>query len=249
MAEFELTPLQALNLVNNDLSGGESQDASLRAVNFMSYELATLCDNKTDEEVFQILNNFFFQIKNFKISTSPFLLDSVLNERNGCGIAVALLYLHLARTLDLDVHLVHWPLHTILKWENQGSAQFLDLSQGGRFLSADEILEIVNIHKEQVRTLSMSESLVQYLTYISMNYRQSQELEQLHKVLNLILKIEPENTRHLSERALLRRDLGLHKEALCDLKRFFSFIDKNSASPQLVETYENYLAGTITYTS
>jgi regulator of sirC expression with transglutaminase-like and TPR domain len=45
----------------------------------------------------------------------------------------------------------------------------------------------------------------------------------------LILQFEPENTRYLAERALLRKEMGLAKEALVDFKRYFSFTDKSMA--------------------
>lgn len=239
------THLQLLINISSKLSNEESHDGYLRAFNFMSYELATLCDHQSDNEVLETLNNFFFTNKKFKLSPSPILLKSILTERAGCGIALAFMYMHLAKCIGLELQLIHWPLHAILKWERGGKSDFIDLEQQGRRLSEDELLTMVNKHKEQVRTLSLNESIVQYLAYISTHYRQLSENELLHKTLGLILKIEPENTRYLAERALLRRKMGLGKEALSDLKRYFSFTDRDLAPQSLIHAYDELVSALI----
>lgn len=231
-------PLEALVAVNVSLNGTDNRDSCLRIINFMSYELTTLCDNKSDFVAFQILNDFFFNTKGFRLSKNPLLLKNILDARSGCGIALSLLYIHLAQGLGLQLHLIHWPFHAILKWEHEGKAHFIDLEHRGQTLSEDDLLLIVNRHKEQVRILSLKEALVQYLAYISLHYRRAEEHEALHKTLNLILRLEPENTRFLAERALLRKDLGLVKESLCDFKRYFAFTDKAAASPEVLAVYE-----------
>ncbi|MCB0350368.1 MAG: hypothetical protein KDD38_04235 [Bdellovibrionales bacterium] len=231
--------IQTLININTNLTRDESQDSCLRTINFMTYELATLCDNKTDREVLEVLNDFFFKTKNFKLDTSPLLLASILAERRGCGIALAYIYMHLAKNLGLELHLIHWPLHAILKWECEGKAFFIDLEQNGKLLSEEELLLMVNKHKDQLRTLSSTESTIQYLSYILTHYRQENQLEQLHRTLSEILNIEPENTRYLAERALLRREMGLIKESICDFKRYFSFTDRSAAPAHVITAYDS----------
>lgn len=232
------SPLQALLSIDSQISQEIPTDSSLRQINFMSYELATLCLNKSDEEVYEALNYFFFTTKNFRVHPAHFLLHEILEERKGCGIALALLYMHLAGSLGLKLELIHRPLHTILKWSREGRSSFIDLEACGRLLTEDQLLLIVNKHKDQVQCLSMSEALVQYLSYISMNCRNRQDKTSLHKTLDMILRLEPENTRFLAERALLRKELGMLREALCDLKRYFSFTEMSVASQELISAYE-----------
>jgi len=231
-------PFEALMAINNQLLGNESHDGCTRSVNFMSYELATVCHNKTEIESLEAFNDFFFGTKKFRFSPEPVLIQNIVSERCGCGIALALLYMHLAKQIGLQLQLIHWPLHTILKWEHAGRAKFIDLEQQGKILSEEELLSMINKHKDQVRTLALHEALVQYLAYVSMSYRQSEDYETLHKALSLILRLEPENTRFLAERAILRRDLSLFKESLSDFKRYFSFTDISMASPEVIAVYE-----------
>lgn len=242
-----LDPLRALLYVNsifNTCATTEDTglDTCLREVNFMSYELSTLCHSQADSEVFQTLNNFLFSNKNFKISARPILLKPLLENRTGSNIAFAFLYIHLAKCLDLKMQLVHWPLHAILKWESSsGKTRFVDLEQKGKTLCEEELLSMVNRHIEQVRTLSFREAYIQYLAAIAQIFREDGDGHGLHKALNEILQVDAENTRFLSERALLRKELGLLKESLADFKRYFAFTDVLAAPPEVVIAYETVL--------
>jgi regulator of sirC expression with transglutaminase-like and TPR domain len=80
--------------------------------------------------------------------------------------------------------------------------------------------------------------MVQYLSYLAFHFRQIENLEGLHETLSFILKIEPENTRYLAERAMLRKKIGLPKEALSDFKRYFAFTDRQSAPHEVNLAYD-----------
>lgn len=237
-----LNPLSALLSVNSIFNSDTTSEACLREVNFMSYELSTLCDNQVDAKVFATLNNFLFNNKKFKIAARPLLLKPLLESRVGSSITLAFLYIHLAKCLGLKMQLIHWPLHAILRWESStGKTHFVDLEQQGQTLCEEELLAMVNKHIEQVRALSFREAFIQYLTALARSYREDGDGHGLHKSLNLILQADPENTRFLSERALLRKELGLYKESLSDFKRYFSFTEILSAPPEVVIAYETVL--------
>ncbi len=240
------TPLQILIKVNTDLGADDGHDSCLRTINFMGYELATLCHSKSNQEIFHVLNDFFFNTKNFKLSITPILLIPILAERKGCSIALAFIYMHLAKSLGLELHLIHWPLHAMLKWECDGKSYYVDLEQNGKLLNEEDLLLIINKHTDQVRTLTQHEATLQYLTYIQTHYRQLNNFDLLHKTLCMILTVEPENTRYLAERALLRQEMGLLKDALCDFKRYFSFTDRSAAPELVTAAYDNLLDHSLT---
>jgi hypothetical protein len=59
----------------------------------------------------------------------------------------------------------------------------------------------------------------------------------LHVVYNLVLQMDDTNTAVLGQRALLRQRLGFTREALSDLKRYFSFVEKVHAPPELQQCW------------
>jgi regulator of sirC expression with transglutaminase-like and TPR domain len=213
-----------------------------RAVNFMIYELTMILQPLSGEAVLPALNHFFFEQKHFRLG-SGFSLNEVVVSREGCSILVALMYLHLAGSCGMKMNLVHWPMHTVLRWETSpGKYSDIDLERRGEVLSAEEILALVCKHKKELSPLGMREAVQQYLSYLSVHFRGFGELDQLHTVLGLILDVEPENTRYIAERAILRRDLGLVKEALQDLKRYFAFTNADSTAPEIVTVYNELRA-------
>ena len=234
-----LSPAQSLIQINQCFCHDEKPDAWLRELNFMSYELQMLSHDQNENEVLATLNSYFFITKKFRPHPLPILLRDVLRERRGCSISLAFIYMHLAESVGLNMELVHWPLHSVLKWCGQGNSRYVDLEFQGKLLSEDELILLINTHKEKVQVLNLRQAVIQYLSYISLTYRQAQEYEKLHTSLSMLLQLEPENTRFLAERALLRKELGLAKESLNDFKRFFSFIEKQNAPGELLSAYNH----------
>ncbi len=251
--DFGDSPLNALIAIDLEIASsavplaqrGSRADHLNRLVNFMFYELASKTNGQTPDDIFLTLNEYFFRFKNFRIDASPVLLDEILKKRCGCYSAVALLYIYLSRRLGLKVDFVRWPQRAILKWQCKGKSRYLDLEQCGQVLTEDELLAVLNerlespkLNRDQVESLTHHEAVIQYLTYLSFFYRRTGDREKLHTTFCLILSLEPENARFLAERALLRRELGLVKDALHDMKRYFAFTEKVSASSDLVLAYE-----------
>jgi regulator of sirC expression with transglutaminase-like and TPR domain len=54
--------------------------------------------------------------------------------------------------------------------------------------------------------------------------------------------MEPNNLRYLADRAVVRKKLGHQKEALSDIKRYFSFTDQNSAPENIQLLYKELSA-------
>ncbi len=231
--------LNLLLAVNAHFHLEANSDACLREVNFMAYELTSVCSGLHDSEIFSCLNKFIFTTKNFRLADKPIFLKPLLEKRTGNGLPLAFLYMHLANSLGLRLELIYWPLHTILKWVNQeGKNHYIDLGQKGRLLSKEELLAMINRYSDNVRTVSFKEARNQYLATIASFCRQEADAAGTLKALDFILQTDCENTRFLSERALLRRDLGMFKESLCDFKRYFAFTDILSAPPELVLAHE-----------
>lgn len=236
--------------INSILRMDDSHEWCTRTVNFMVYELAALCENKSEGERFEILNDFFFETRDFQIHSlnrstqtpSQLLLKDVLEERAGASLAIMVLYLHLAHRLDLPIFAVNQPQLHVLKWVRGSKASFVDLAEDGRVISEEELLAIINrdlgktgspLEEQKLEVLSFKSLLVQYLNDLRGCYRREKNHDLLHAVLSMLLKIEPNNLKYLGERALLRKEMGHHKEAMQDLKRYFSFTDITCAPHEI----------------
>lgn len=236
--------------INCILNLDDSHDWCSRTVNFMVYELAALCENKTESERFEILNQFFFETRDFQIknvgrsslTSSEMLIRTILEERAGASLPILILYLHLAHCLDLPIFAIHQPRHHVLKWVRGSKASFIDLAESARILDDEELLQIINRdvrpvasinEMPQLETLSFKALLTKYLHDLRRIYLNEKKDDLTHAVLSMLLKLEPTNLKYLGERALLRKQMGHHREAMQDLKRYFSFTDISQAPSEI----------------
>lgn len=236
---------------NRLIQPDENFESFQRQLNFMIYDLQSKTEGLCEEDRFHILNDYFFDLKGYQttsLGTTPcsiidehtWLLLSVCHNRKGADLPVTLLYIHLATQLDLPAYLIHGPSHCILKWvRSGGQSQFIDVSRRAKLLTELEVLELVN-RSQHLRDsvacmdiLPARHILALYLKNLYQNSIDTLARERRHLILNILLKVDPANLCYLEERSLLRKELGLHKEALSDLKRYFSFTDRQEASPHI----------------
>ena len=73
-----------------------------------------------------------------------------------------------------------------------------------------------------------------YLEELMRLYEQLNQPPVLHSIYNICLHLDEANSSRASQaRALLRHRMGFAREALTDLKRYFSFVDRGHAPIEL----------------
>ena len=212
-------------------------ETCFRSVQFMGFEVQKASEGKAEAERWEILRQFIFDEKGFQISTSSatevdendLLLKEVLQVRTGHPLPVVFLLLHLAHVLDLPMALIQARHHFLIKWVRSGKTIYLDLFNEGRALSDQELIQVLNRSASNLDVFSSKQLMGQYLELLTQAFERSHNFSQLHVVFNLILQMDDTNIAVLGQRALLRQKLGFNREALCDLKRYFSFVDRAHA--------------------
>lgn len=126
-----------------------------------------------------------------------------------------------------------------------GVARFIDLSRGGKVLGSHELIEIVqskfaanDARHDLLGSHSFESFVVQYLEQAKSQLCFHHEAEKLLFLQNNLIAYQPSAIQLLAERALISRRLGLRREALRDLKRYFTFFDKASAPSELVTLFD-----------
>jgi regulator of sirC expression with transglutaminase-like and TPR domain len=235
--------------LNQFFSNNEVPSRLIRQLNFMTFDLSNRCQDKTETERFEILNRYFFAEKGFQVlpveygqgHLRDYFIDYVLENRQGAPIAVSLVYLYLAQHLELPISFVNHGRHSILKWVRAGKALIVDLSQNGTVLDERELIELLRVrssvcpnkHLPVLHLLKARDLIRTYTLALTRIFARDGFPQYLHETLNVLLRLDENNLRLLGERALVRKDLGLHKEAFSDLKRYFSFADQKQAPREL----------------
>jgi regulator of sirC expression with transglutaminase-like and TPR domain len=245
--------------VHSLLRGHEFQDWCARTLNFMAFELAALCDGKSEQEKLEVLNHFFFETKDFQICSmnrkqlkeQHMLLRDVLAERSGASLVISLIYVHLATQLDLPLALVNISNLNVLKWMRGSRSSYLDLTQNGRVLDEEGLLQLISqdpgveissTAEAKLEVLSYKKILLMYLQDLLVVLEKADEKDLSHAVLSMLLKLDPNNLKFIGDRALLRKDMGFHKEAMNDIKRYLSFTDIGSAPVEIQYAFREITA-------
>lgn len=234
--------------VQSVLHPDETQEWTIRTINFMSYELAAKCEGLSEEDRFHTLNAYLFDQKGFQVlpkdfcltDPKPWLIRNVLENRAGASLPMTLIYLHLASHLDLPIYFAKHPRQTILKWVRASKSVFIDLASGATLLSSDRLLELCQNNEGQkeidfegyLDILPYSKVFRAYLEKLYVAFRSSAtEIRQVRRILDALLLVDGGHLQALAHRALLLKKLGEKEGALADLQRYFSFVD-HSASPK-----------------
>ncbi len=223
----------------------ENLEGSFRQVQFMGFETLKSCEGLSEAERFETLRRFVFENKNFQVSTSArncihekqILMKCVIDERAGHPLPIVFLLLYLAHVLDIPLALIQARHHFLLKWVRSGKTLYMDLYNECRALGDQELIQFLNRSSSNLEVWSAKQLMTQYLELLMHSFEAVQNLPQLHIVYNLLLQIDDANTGILGQRALLRYKLGFTREALSDLKRYFSFVERANAPTEIQQAW------------
>ncbi len=231
--------------INSILWPKDNVETCFRQIQFLGFEVIKACETQNEAERWETLRRLIFNDKGFHITSNrapdivdrDLLLKNVLDERRGHPLPVVFLMLHLAQLLDLPLALIQARHHFLLKWVRSGKTIYLDLYAEGRALTDQELIQVLNRSSSNLEVWSAKQLMIQYLELLRGAFESSQNLPQLHVIYDLLLQIDDTNTAILGQRALLRQKLGFMKEAMSDLKRYFSFVERTHAPTEIQQAW------------
>lgn len=231
--------------INAVLWPKENIETCFRQVQFLGFEILKSCEGMEEAERWETLRRFIFEEKAYQLSSArrqeipenEVLMKCVLEDRHGHPLPVVFLLLHLAHFLDIPMALIQARHHFLLKWVRSGKCHYLDIYNECRPLNDAEIIAMLNRSASNLEVWSAKQLMIQYLELLMHTFEGNQNLPQLHVIYNLLLQMDDGNTAVLGQRALLRQKLGFNREALSDLKRYFSFVEKSHAPTELQQAW------------
>ncbi len=158
-------------------------------------------------------------------------LNEVIDRGRGIPISLSVLYIAVARQINVNLLPVSMPGHFLLKLQAGADEVFIDAFNGGRVLDqggARQLFE--DLYQDR---LQFSESMLgaatkrQVLTRMLHNlktiYVQGDDPERALRTVELLTLITPWDLDELRDRGLLRFRLGRMSDALPDLEAYASF--------------------------
>jgi regulator of sirC expression with transglutaminase-like and TPR domain len=163
-------------------------------------------------------------------------LDQVLERRLGIPITLAIVYVEVARRIDVPAFGVGFPGHFLVRIGRGDTALMLDVYAGGVALPESELDRrladlygqgslSVRSHPALLRPATKREILVRMLRNLIGVYRDRDEHINRLEALTAALTLAPDLPDELRERGLLYRDIDYLPAALGDLRRFLEVSD------------------------
>lgn len=191
---------------------------------------ASLTPEATEAERLAALNEFFFRKQGFHGSRTDYYnransyVSAVLDDREGLPITLSLVYSELARHIGLNMVGIGLPGHFVVQYRPaEGEPTLIDVFNGGQQLTQDDAARLVLAtsgqtlrpeHLEPISPRSFLARMVRNLLGVASGQR---DPAAMHRYLDALLAIDPENVDDRLRRASLRFQSGRLQAALEDI--------------------------------
>ncbi len=231
----------------------EDPNNTLRKLNFMGYELQTRTENLTEADRHSMLRDYVFNEKRFLISAlstktidqNDWQLPYTIETKQGASFIISLIYVHLAQILELPIYLINSKEDNILKWVNGNKPTYLDITNNALPITEKKMCEVLlelnkdkkNIPVDSFDIIPAKNIIKNYLDYLLNIFTLKKQHGFAKTTLDVLLKLEPANLKYLHNRALIYKALHCHKEAINDIRRYYSLNGEENSPVELKIAY------------
>jgi S1-C subfamily serine protease/regulator of sirC expression with transglutaminase-like and TPR domain len=152
-------------------------------------------------------------------------LNEVLDDREGLPITLSVLYMELARRLQLKVVGVGLPGHFMVRYEPaEGEPQLIDVFDGGAKLTRQEAqqkiagIRAIELRDEHFFAASRQSIVVRMLHNLLANAEQSRDAERMLRYFHALVQISPDAAEERWYRAVLRYQSNRLEGAAADVE-------------------------------
>lgn len=209
-------------------------EAYAQEVERMAREIRDSLPDEADATLrFEALNRYLFQENGYHGSRHEYYhransyLNRVVDDREGLPITLSVLYIELARRLELTMEGVGLPGHFIVRWQRApGDGQLVDVFDGGKLLGREDAAQLVREHTGEALTEDHLAAVAtpQILQRMLMNLvglaQRDSDTTRLRQYLEAMVILAPDAVRFRGMRAIARFEAGRHQAALADLDWF-----------------------------
>ena len=152
-------------------------------------------------------------------------LNIVLDKKTGIPISLSIIYAEVAKNIGLDLKIVGFPGHVIVKHKNE---IILDPFYRGRLLTIENLEEIldrnfgegVEFVPEYLNEATTEQLLTRLLRNLKNAYTQSYAYDNAMKCTDMILGIQPESPEEIRDKGILEERLLRYDKALPLLNKY-----------------------------
>jgi regulator of sirC expression with transglutaminase-like and TPR domain len=202
-------------------------------------------------ESISALNRVLFDEEGFRGNSENYydprnsFLNDVLDRKLGIPIALAVVYMEVARRVGFPLVGVSMPGHFLLKhYDVEGREILIDPFNRGSILTAKDCQRALDeiyggqmpLQPEFLMAVSRRQVLVRMLNNLKSIYLSVRNFRKALPIVDLILAIYPRSPEDVKQRALLRWSLGQTRGALADLEDYLKMSPEASDADEIRQT-------------
>ena len=186
---------------------------------------------KNPTYLISMLNEYLFDELGFRGAEEDYydpgnsFLNVVFDKKTGIPITLSIIYAEIAKNIGLDLQIVGFPGHVIVKYKNE---IILDPFYRGRLLTIDNLEEIldrnfgdgVEFIPEYLNEATTEQLLTRLLRNLKNSYTQSYAYDKAMKSTDMILGMEPESPEEIRDKGILEERLLRYDKALPLLNKY-----------------------------
>ena len=186
---------------------------------------------KNPTYLISMLNEYLFDELGFRGAEEDYydpgnsFLNVVFDKKTGIPITLSIIYAEIAKNSGLDLQIVGFPGHVIVKYKNE---IILDPFYRGRLLTIDNLEEIldrnfgdgVEFIPEYLNEATTEQLLTRLLRNLKNAYTQSYAYDKAMKCTDMILGMQPESPEEIRDKGILEERLLRYDKALPLLNKY-----------------------------
>ena len=186
---------------------------------------------KNPTYLISVLNEYLFDELGFYGSEEDYydpvnsFLNVVLDKKTGIPITLSILYSEVAKHIGLDLRIVGFPGHVIVKYKKE---MILDPFYRGRLLTIEDLEKILNRNfgenvefiPEYLNEATTEQLLTRLLRNLKNAYTQSYAYDNAMKCTDMILGMQPESSEEIRDKGILEERLLRYDKALPLLNKY-----------------------------
>jgi len=186
---------------------------------------------KNPTYLISVLNEYLFDELGFHGAEEDYydpvnsFLNVVLDKKTGVPITLSILYSEVAKHIGLDLRIVGFPGHVIVKYKKE---MILDPFYRGRLLTIEDLEKILNRNfgedvefvPEYLNEATTEQLLTRLLRNLKNAYTQSYAYDNAMKCTDMILGMQPESPEEIRDKGILEERLLRYDKALPLLNKY-----------------------------
>lgn len=151
-------------------------------------------------------------------------LNEVIDKKSGLPITISILYVEIAKYLGLDIQIVGFPSHVIVKYKDF----IIDPFHGGRILQIEDLQQILDVNfggeldfsPDFLNAISQQKILIRIVRNLKNSYMQSYAFEKALLCVEMVMVFEKNAAQDIRDKGIIEEKLEHFQSALKHLNHY-----------------------------